>query len=256
MPEKVTWINTERPPTRHAGFVETESARKMMLSLRSARATGGITMIIASSGVGKTKSKFQFRDKEAPKSIIVDIGPDQARPWGLACALCERLGLEEPNARNLASSRRQIANEIGPDGFVMIDEAQNLIHDGKEKRTDDYRAFEWARMMQEEGGFGLAFIGDTNLDRVLAKYPQLKRRTHPRVRITGAEPGDVEAFCHAHGLTDERAVRKMAASVQGQGGGLGALSKIKEAAWDMKSGDAPTADDWLGGLWHFEKGYE
>ncbi|MBP0481486.1 ATP-binding protein [Sagittula salina] len=133
---------------RYAAFVETKTSRKMLLSLRSVRAACGITMIIASSGVGKTKTEFLFRDMEAPRASFLDVGTDQADQWGIACALCARLGLEEPNARTLAASRHRIAEEVGPDGILMLDEAQNLIRDGEGRGQDDTRTFEWLHMMQ------------------------------------------------------------------------------------------------------------
>lgn len=252
MTGNVTMIKTGGPPARTGGFIETESAKAMLTAMRRVRAMGKLTMIIAAPGTGKTAAKFHFRHTEAPETILLDIAPGEGGIWGLVCALYRRLELGDPDQRRLPEARHCIAEAIGPDGFLMIDEAQYLIK-VNDKGKDNYEAFEWLRMVKEEGGFGVVLIGDTTLDQVLNRYPQLKRRTHPRVRISGSTERDVKAFCADRGLSDESAVKGLCRCAKHYGG-LGAVTEVFEMAQDMSTDDAPTLDDFLAAIQMFERG--
>lgn len=241
-------------PAVQPGFVETESARAMLRSLRRARAKGTITMIIGQPGTGKTKTMFHFRQSEAPESIPLIAAAGEGGVWSLACQLYERLDLGIPNHRNLAQARTEIAEAIGPDGFLMIDEAQYLIR-YNERGKNNYEAFEWLRMVQEEGCFGLAWLGDTTLDHVLSRYPQLKRRTHPRVRLSATTENDVRAFCAARGVTDTHIVRQLVQCAK-RFGGMGALAEILDYAKDFSETGIPDQSDYADAITFFSKGTE
>ncbi|TCO73061.1 AAA family ATPase [Rhodovulum euryhalinum] len=248
MTANVHMIKPEAPPVQW-GFIETRSAQAMALALRRARAKGKIVAISAASGVGKTATVFHLK-QDAPGTLVFTAKSGEGGVWNLACGLCNLLGLEPPNGRDLAAARAEIADKIGPDGFLVIDEAQYLIKRNP-RGPDDRDALEWARQLAEEGFFALALVGDLRLDKAINDLPQLKRRTHPRVTISHATEADVDLYCRARGLHDDATIRKLA-DIARRNGGLGDVEDIFATARDLGKTGVPTVEDILAALEYLE----
>lgn len=224
----------------HNGFVETPSAKAMLTALRRARARSRLTMIAGAPGTGKSETMWKFKT-EVPNAIIAVVVRLESGAWHLADQLCRVLELPSPNSRNMPETRRMIAEAVGEGGFLMIDEAQNLVQDNP-RGPDNWRAMEWVRGMAEEGGLGVAFIGDQRLLESLKSFPQLRRRTHPRVILRCTTPDDVALFCGARGLTDTKAIKCLTRTAQ-RFGGLGDIAETITTAMDMVNGAQPTVAD-------------
>lgn len=111
------------------GFVMTETAQDMLRSLQLVKSLGGdaITMIAAVPGTGKTQALWHFRRDVMPRAIFHTAVAGEGTPWGVACQLMELLEIGVPNSRDLLGSRRSIAEGIGAEGMLMVDEAQHLV---------------------------------------------------------------------------------------------------------------------------------
>lgn len=241
MTPKFQVIKPEAPPPMPLPqFVETPSARAMLLALRRARARGRMTMIVGGTGIGKTRAMWQVKH-ESPNAYVIEARAQEGGSWNLAYRLCELLGLPEPNSRNMPRVGDEIAEALGPESFVMIDEAQYLVQENP-RGPDNWMVLEWLRALSEKGGFGVAFIGDRRLLDGLKGADQLRRRTHPRVVIHHASEADVAAFCRAAGLTDP-AIVKVLAKVAKRYGGLGDVAEVLTTARDMAGAAEPGAHD-------------
>ncbi len=233
-------IKPEAPPAR-TGFVETPSAKAMLIALRRARARSRLTMIAGAPGVGKTETLWTFKN-EAPDAIITTTICQEGGAWNLCRSLCKILDLPaNPNPRDMPGTRAIIAEAIGESGFVVVDEAQHLVQ-ANPRGPDNWGALEWARGLAEGGMFGLAFVGDMKLLNGLNDAPQLRRRTHPRVVLPHASEEDVAAFCRARGVTDAKTIYKLA-RVAKRFGGLGDVSEALITAREMTGGATPSLDD-------------
>jgi len=239
MTANVTQIKPDAP-VQLPHFVETPSSRTMLVALRRARARSRLTMIIGGSGVGKSRTKWSFR-QEAPDAYIIEARAQEGGAWNLAYRLCELLGMPEPNSRNMPRTGHEISEAIGPGGFVIIDEAQYLVQENA-RGPDNWGAVEWFRGVAEEGYFGAAFIGDRRLANSLKDAAQLRRRTHPRVYVDKTTEDDVATFCRAFGLTDPKALRILSKCARVHGG-LGDVSETLTTAMDMNGGALPSVED-------------
>ena len=234
------FIKSGEPQTL-GGFIETESATAMLRSLRRARAKTKVTMITGAPGVGKSATIEYFIENECYEAIVFQATAGEGGEWNLGCALYDLLRLGVPNARDRGETRREIADTIGPNGFLIIDEAQYLVQRNM-RGADSWDCLEWVRSMSEYGGFGMAFVGDLTLDSIVYDLPQLKRRTHPRLTLTHVTARDADIFCKANGLTDGKTIKTLA-RVAKSFGGLGDLAEIFATAKDMNGDKLPTPDD-------------
>ncbi|MFZ7089843.1 AAA family ATPase [Primorskyibacter sp. 2E233] len=195
MTGNVTQIKREEP-VRLPHFVETPSSRAMLLALRRARARSRLTMIIGGSGVGKSRTMWKFKT-EARDTLVSEARAQEGGAWNLAYRLCELLDMPEPNSRNMPKTGHEIAEEIGPGGFVIIDEAQYLVQENA-RGPDNWGAVEWFRGVAEAGHFGAAFIGDKRLANSFKDAAQLPRRTGAReIRIHLVDRSRKPACVHA-----------------------------------------------------------
>ena len=202
------------------GFVMTESAQEMLRSLQLVSSSGdAITLIAAAPGTGKTQALRQFKRTQRPDAIFHAAIAGEGTPWGVACQLMELLDLGQPNSRNLLESRRRIAEDIGPDGLLIVDEAQYLVQRNP-RGKDSWDALEWLRAMAEDGCFSLAFCGDLALLDTAVRLPQLWRRMRRRVVIKNVSKEDVTAFASSRGIAD-RNIIELLYQVARRGGGLG-----------------------------------
>ena len=128
----------EAPPVR-GGFVMTPTARNILrsLDLVASECGGAITLVAAAPGIGKTEALWSCKHAR-PDAIMFTAVDGEGGPWGAACQLAQLLGLSEPKANNLMVDRQRIAEEIGADGLLLVDEAQYLARRNP-KGADDGR---------------------------------------------------------------------------------------------------------------------
>lgn len=225
MAEVVQLAKPGGSPQHVGGFVMTDAAQDMLRSLQliSEELGGAITMIAAAPGMGKTETLRHFKWGR-PQTIFHTAIAGEGTPWGVACQLMECLDLGEPNSRNLLASRRRIAEEIGVDGILLVDEAQYLIQRNT-RGADNFDALEWLRAMSEEGCFSLAFCGDLALLEVEKKLPQLWRRMRRRVILRHAAKADVVALAAGRGIHDPATIEALY-QVARRGGAFGDVENV------------------------------
>ena len=224
------------------GLVMTESARDILRSLElvNSQFGGAITLISAAPGTGKTAALMHFKRTVRPDALFhTAVAEEDDTPWGVACQLMETLDLGMPNNRNLRASRLEIANTIGVDGLLIVDEAQNLIRRNPRGGTD-WTTLEWCRAMAEEGCFSLVFCGDLVLADTAQRLPQLWRRMRRRVVIKEVSERDVTAFVASRGFSEPRIVKALY-EVARRGGGLGDVENVLSHAPLLAGGDEITA---------------
>jgi hypothetical protein len=90
------------------GFVMTECARDILrrLQLVGTISDGGIALISAAPGTGKTKAVWYFKHDVKPGArLFKAIACEDDTPWGAACQLREMLYIGKPNNRDMRASR-------------------------------------------------------------------------------------------------------------------------------------------------------
>lgn len=244
MADVIEFAKPEAQAPASGGFVMTESAEEMLRSLQLVGSVfgGAITLIAAATGTGKTQALRQFKWKYRPRAIFHTAIAGEGTPFGVACQLMEWLDLGAPNGRDLLGARRKIAEEIGPDGLLMIDEAQYLVQRNP-RGKDSWDSLEWLRAMAEDGCFSLAFCGDLALQETATRLPQLWRRMRRRVIIKHVSKQDVTALVTSRGISDRNMIEVLF-QVARRGGGLGDVDNAIDHA-RLLSGEAVPAGAYI-----------
>lgn len=231
------------PEARVTGSIAmTESAQDILRSaqLVSSEMGGAITLVAAAPGTGKSKALMHFKHSVRKDALWhTAVKGEDDSPWGAAVQLMGLLGIGTPNNRNLRASRESIAEAIGVDGLLIVDEAQNLIRRNP-RGGADWSSFEWFRAMSEEGCFSIVFSGDLALLEVQHRLPQLWRRMRRRVIIKAVSKGDVEALMAWRGLSDAKLCEALY-QVARRGGGLGDVDNAICHATLLSGGGTPSA---------------
>lgn len=238
MAEHLKLIKPEAPPVPsglQAGFVATEAAQHMLLTLNAVAKVQGfaVTMIAAAPGTGKTETLWHYRMQHR-RSFVCTAVSGEGGVWGAARAVMSLFKLGMPNGRDLPEARAWIAEAVGPGGLLIWDEAQYLVQRNN-RGKDNFDAFEWLRFAAEEGDFGLVFVGDLKLVDAVADLPQLRRRLRRPVVIRRVSKADVRIFARARGLDDPRMIDALAA-VAAAHGGLGDVANVIAHARDCAAG--------------------
>lgn len=235
MAEHLRLIKPEAPPVPE-GFVATEAAQDMLLTLHAvAKVPGAVTMIAAAPGTGKTETLWHFKSQHR-RCFICTAVMGEGGVWQAAREVMSVLELREPNCNDLRGARERIAEAVGPGGVLLWDEAQYLVQQNSKGR-DNVDAFEWLRFAAEAGEFSLVFVGDLMLDGVVSDLPQLRRRLRRPVVIRRVSKADVRIFARARGLDDPRIIDALAA-VAAAHGGLGDVANMIAHARDCADGAA------------------
>lgn len=225
------------------GFVMTESARDILrtLQLIGSRADGEIALVSAVPGTGKTEVIWHFKHEFKPEArLFTAIAREDDTPWGAACQLMELLDIGRPNNRDMRSSRKRIADAIGVENVLIVDEAQNLIRHNLRGGTD-WSTFDWMRQMASEGYFSIVFCGDLALLGMKERLPQLWRRVSENrpIIIKSVPKGDVAAFSASRGIDDPKIVDVLY-QVSRHCGGLGTVSGAVHHARLLAGGNQPS----------------
>ncbi|TDX30190.1 ATP-binding protein [Rhodovulum visakhapatnamense] len=119
------------------GWVETEASKIILRSLELIRAMDppALTMVAGAPGLGITKSLFRF--KNTHKNVLIHVAVQgEGGVWNLANELYRLLDIEDPNGRRLPEERRRIAEAVGFESMLLIDEAQYLVQRNGRGRDD------------------------------------------------------------------------------------------------------------------------
>lgn len=241
MAEVVQFAKSEPEARMKGSIAMTESAQDILRSaqLVSSVSGGAITLIAAAPGTGKSKALMHFMHSFRSDAVWhTAIKGEDDSPWGAAVQLMSHLEIGAPNNRNLRASRESIAQAIGVDGLLIVDEAQNLIHHNRRGGVD-WSCFEWFRALAEEGCFSIVFSGDLALLDLQQQLPQLWRRMRRRVVIRTVSKGDVEALMTWRGLSDAKICEALY-QVAKRGGGLGDADNTIQHASLLAGGGLPS----------------
>lgn len=213
-------ISTHAAPPAPRGFVETETARAILTTLRRAQHSPGETigLIAGAPGVGKSEAVRQFLT-ENPHVSLHRATAAEGGAWNTAVALSRLLDMDAPNARDMETTRLRIANEIGAGGMLIIDEAHNLV-DRNTRGADNWNCPEWLRMMSEDGMFSLVLCGGLELREIETRLPGLWRRMR-RTIVPRVPKSDVAAVAASWGLFDPKMTDLLFGASRKQGGALG-----------------------------------
>lgn len=201
------------PPRDLAGFVATEAARDMLRTLRKVAdlGCGTATMIAGVSGCGKSSAIQRFLQEGGGATICRAVS-GEGGVWGAAHAVMTELDLGRPNSRDLALSRSQIADRIGPTNVLLFDDAHHLIQRNGRGKDNTY-AFQWLMKAAEDGAFSIVFTGNLELLNVLCDVPLYRP-----VVIRRVTREDVAAYADARGLTDPKIIDALAGAAARAGG--------------------------------------
>jgi DNA transposition AAA+ family ATPase len=230
MTEHLKLINTG-PQPETGRFVMTETAKDILrtLGLVRGRPGGGITMIAAAPGMGKTETLLHYL-QSAKRAFLVTCVAGEASPLNLAFSVMRSLDLGEPNNCRMPAERLRIAEAIGPDGMLIMDEAQNLVQ-RYPRGGANYDALEWLRALAEEGCLSLVLSGDLKLVDTVGHLPQLlsRIRINRPVIVKRVPHADVEALAARRGLTDARVIEALG-TVARQHGALRDVANVMDHA--------------------------
>jgi DNA transposition AAA+ family ATPase len=219
MAEIVRLSMTEHRQVEPGGFIRTETAANILLSLRLIQSLDGpaMTMVAGAPGVGKTRTMRFIADEIGDQgSVYLSVAKGEGNPWNLATALLGMWNVSQLG-NDLTRARQNLADCIGPRRFLLIDEAQHL--DQKHKKTGERGAgFEWLRALAEEAGCRMVLCGDLTLAPMIDAFPQLQSRMRRPVIIKAASKADVAAIAGVSGIRSDAAIEALYHVARHRGG--------------------------------------
>lgn len=217
MAEHLRLINPDPTPAK-GRFVMTATATDILRSLRLVHGNidGYGTMIAASPGVGKTETLLHYVNT-VRRAVLHTAVAGEVTPWSLAFGLMRALDIGEPNSRQLAEDRLRIAEAVGAEGMLIVDEAQNLVRRSARGGVS-LEAVEWLREMARDGCFALVLCGDLKLLDVMAQLPQLRSRMRRPVVVGTVPKQDVALVAERMGVCDAPSIDALALVARHHGG--------------------------------------
>ena len=228
------------------GFVMTETATDILRTLNTVRSIYGtaMTYISGGTGIGKTEALINFCQQQKGRSIFHSVMKGQGNPYDLATLL---LGLDlvfhdRPHLEVIQMGKKRyadlgndlnaasalIADEIGPDRILVLDEGQNLNQ--RHKKTSERGAsFGWLQGLVAKGGFKLIICGDLTLAPMIEADKQLHTRMIRWRKINTNTRADVAAFLSDSEL-DTPEIVEVLYQVARRTGGLRMVKRVIDAA--------------------------
>ena len=236
---------------RIGDWAETQTARDITRSLEMVTAIDGpgFTMIAGGPGTGKTTAVRRFCEARGHDALYIQAARGEGTVWNFARALSGHWGHGVPHFNTHAEARFILAQHIGRNTLLVVDEAQYL-HQRNRRTGQTGEAFEWLRAMADEGQFDLVFCGDLHLPRAIEAMPQLQSRMMRPVVIPHASRADVAAMVAGTPFETPKAIDALHQVARMKGGlrnvvnvtriaqlfagdGLPTLAHLKAAIMDM-----------------------
>lgn len=234
MPEHLKVINDQaRTYTRR--YVRTDTAIDIQRSLQMAHdEPGTLTMIAGIPGAGKSETINHYCATQQ-NVVYHSMTAGEGKIWDLAVGLMETLSIGTPNSRRMREERHRIAEAVGAETLLIIDEAQYLSNYNP-RGGFNYDAYEWLRAMAEEGHFSVTFCGDLALYEAINAVPQLRRRVIRPVIIRSVPKADAIAVARHLGVSDLSMLEALA-QVAKRFGGIADVVKVIDHAKRFCTGD-------------------
>lgn len=231
-------IATNAAAIQEPGWVETETARKVMAALSFAQQTAAMTAITLGSGMGKSTCARHYVSTY-PNAYRVVLRPSTASVSAVVQAVAKELGVTERDPAKLPDAIGEKVKRNGKRSIILLDEAQWA----SEKAVNEVRY--WL----DEYGCGLALLGN---DDVFTRFvstagpgtAQIHSRTGPRLRLPKPSELDLEIYVAAWSLQDADAAR-LAKVIGRKPGALRQISETLRLAAIFAAGHGRqiTADD-------------
>jgi DNA transposition AAA+ family ATPase len=211
-------------PNINPGFVMTETAKLITSDLTYAQVTESIVVIFGASGVGKSETLREYK-KNNNNVWMVTSSPSRSSLTECLYELALELGLDDAPRRKGPLSR-VVRNRLhNSEGLVIIDEADHL----------DYPTLEELRILQEETGIGMVFVGNNKVYTQLTggrrneDFARLFSRIAKKRGLHKTRKADVREIARAWRIMGEKEMTLMM-QVSERPGGLRLLSKTLKLA--------------------------
>ena len=178
-------------------FVQTPTARDVVLSLSYAQFTPAITTLVGVPGIGKTRAAKHYQGQH-PNVVLVTMEPMTRGAGMMLSEIAYEMGIDE---RCQAKLPRTIGRTLVNSGtLIIVDEAQHL----------DIAALDQLRSLHDKYGVGIALLGNEKLAVTIDgkrdnSTAQIRSRMGMRRTRTALMKGDACALIEAWNVTDERA---------------------------------------------------
>ncbi|EID4424898.1 AAA family ATPase [Vibrio vulnificus] len=211
-------------PNVNPGFVMTETAKLITTDLTYAQVMESIVVIFGASGVGKSETLREYQ-RNNNNVWMITASPSRSTLTECLYELAMELGLDDAPRRKGPLSR-VVRNRLRKsEGLVIIDEADHL----------DYPTLEELRILQEETGVGLVFVGNNKVYTQLTggrrneDFARLFSRIAKKRGLHKTRLADVRAIAGAWGVHGE-AERSLMIQISERPGGLRLLTKTLKLA--------------------------
>ncbi|EKO3777142.1 AAA family ATPase [Vibrio metschnikovii] len=217
------WLNLRQEriatPNVNPGFVMTETAKLITSDLTYAQVTESIVVIFGASGVGKSETLREYKRRNNNVWMIT-ASPSRSSLTECLYEIALELGLDDAPRRKGPLSRVIRQRLDKSEGLVIIDEADHL----------DYPTLEELRILQEETGIGMAFVGNNKVYTQLTggrrneDFARLFSRIAKKRGLHKTRQADVRHIANAWQIMTEKEMGLML-QISERPGGLRLLTK-------------------------------
>ena len=210
-------------------WVETPTSVQIMGALEYARATPSIAVVFGGVGCSKTSAARHYAKSFSwpSKGRVHYVYASQFRrsPTAILHAIAVKVFPDFVGAYRSYQIVEEILGALGPGSLIIVDEAQHL----------ETEALEGVRSFLDEGGIGLAFLGNAVLDaRIAGKgrhaaFAQMHSRVGMRLHVGRPSDDDIKAVLDAWRISGRRE-REYAGQIAGGSGGIRQLRKVLDQA--------------------------
>lgn len=223
---------SEQLPT-DPGYIETPTSLRMRSCISLAHDTGGMSLIAAAPGTGKTKTNHDYQNRARPVWVVTMM-PSTSKVNPMIGQVQSALNMSVSYGNSASASRAVMAQVDGRKGLLIVDEAQNMIFD----------SFEEIRGWVDNTDLSVCFMGNTGLlsriesGRQSDDFAQFNRRLVRKMAQALPLVEDVAVFCDAWKIEDP-AIRNFLTKVARtpRAGGLGECAQLIKTASMLAASD-------------------
>lgn len=212
------------------GYFETPTSREVLDVLLYAQAMPQMAVVTLASGLGKTTSARQFRNR--PGVYLATMRPTTSGTHRMLQEIAVALDVNERSANKLDRAIGQKLKRNGRQTLLIVDEAQNLNDEAVDQLRfffDEYRC--GIALLGNEAVFARFGRGDTR-----EGFGQIHRRIGFRLRRMTPLPADIEKTIEAWGVEDDE-IRKLLRAIGRKPGTLGQISETMKLARMLAAGE-------------------